>query len=178
MVQPATSSADVNDSWDKAAEGLKGAVEWIGTIEDSFFELASVVFGQASEWGDNVVLVMESTIEQAIDPPDLDFDTTRVVLSVGKADNWNILNGGKQVKGVKGDGMGNSKYQKFVKRVAKDLAVPIQSRGLTPYDADVWKGLKFHFKQEIETTTIRGEERQIVTPLPIKWLQDTVAPLP
>lgn len=176
--------SDVKQMWEDAAKGGGGLSEWVGTIDEAFFDLASTVFDSGpSEFGENVVLVLSTTVDQAIDPPDFSFDTARIILSVGKAENWNVVNGGAGIKAVKG-GLGNSKYQQFIKRVTTELGVPMGERknlageALSPFDAEVWNGLKFHFKRETNTVNIRGKEQAVSIVLPVRWLQNTLpAPL-
>jgi hypothetical protein len=181
-------STNLNDIWDSAAEGVQGLDEYIGTVQSGVFELASEAFGNEQKYGDSVVLTLEVSIDQAIDPSDFKFDTAKIFLSVGKAEAWNILNGGEEIVNSKGGGMGNSKYQQWVKRVVKELQVPIQTRGLSPFQAKVWNGLKFHFKNEhkpiaerlLQERRDRGDanikETSRIT-LPQQWLQDQLPPL-
>ncbi len=172
--------------WEDAAEGVSGLQEWIGTVQDAYFDLTSNIFNSASQYGDSVALVLSTSIDQAIDPPDFKFDDARIILTVGKADNWNILDAGQAIRPVKG-GMGNSKYQQFIKRVTKELGVPMAQRTdatgspVSPYEARVWNGLSFHFKRESEPIPERlrkegGRDSTWIT-LPIRWMQDKLPPL-
>lgn len=179
----------MQDQWDDAARGVQGIEEWIGEITEVEFGLASTVFDRPVEPGreDNVVCIITTTIEQAIDPTDFDFDNARIILSVGAADNWNVIDGGTKIAPAKAGGkLGNSKYQKFIKRVTnKDdgLGVPMAERDMSPFNSAVWIGLKFHFKAEYEDidesfrATRPGMPAQSRILLPQRWLQDAMPPL-
>ena len=177
------------EQWDDAARGVQGIEEWTGEITEVEFGLASVIFEREVEDGreDNVVCVITTTIDKAIDPEDFDFDTARVILSVGASSNWNVIDGGTKIVAAKAGGkLGNSKYQKLIKRVTnkeEGLGVPMAEREISPFDANVWMGLKFHWKAEYEDidasfrATRPGMPAQSRILLPQRWLQDAMPPL-
>lgn len=179
MVQQ--SVANSADEWDKAAEGLAGLNEYIGEITQARFMVASEAYGKPASFGESCVIVLETTVESAIDPADFPHETTKIILSVGKIENWTILDGGLSIKNSKGGGLGNSKYQLFIARTTKELKVPIKERGVSPFTASAWTGLRFHFKREaqpIPKNLIREDgPTESYTMLPIQWMQNTMPPL-
>lgn len=192
-----TQEQDVRKLWDDAAEGMKFLEAFIGTIKGCFFELASTFFEQpdrASTDRDQTLCILEFDVEQAIDPADWSFPDTRIPYSVGKAATWQIIDQGARVVPSPGTRMGNSKYQKLIARVTRDLKVPINERRdaagglLTPYDSQVWTGLRFQMETVREPLSAsflqqlkdRGETPASDTTsvqLPSAWLQDQLPPL-
>ncbi len=169
------------DPWDQAAEGMKGLNEFIGEIKSASFMTGSEAFGQPSTFGESCVIVMECTVEQAIDPADFEHETTRIILSVGKSELWLILDGGAKIQNSKGGGLGNSKYQLFLSRVVKELNVPIKERGASPFEAKAWTGLRFHFQKEAQpipkNLLKEGGKTETYTMLAKQWMQDALPPL-
>lgn len=176
--QPVNSPAD---EWDRAAEGLAGLNEYIGEIRSATFMTATEAYGQPATFGESCVIVMETTVESAIDPADFEHESTKLILSVGKADNWLILDGGLSIKNSKGGRLGNSKYHLFIARVTQELKVPIKERNVSPFTAAAWGGLRFHFKREgqpIPPNLVKeGGPTESFTMLPIQWMQNEMPPL-
>ena len=170
------------DEWDKASEGLAGLNEFVGEVKSASFMTATEAFGQASNYEENCVIKLECTVEQAIDPSDFEHEVTNIILSVGKMTNWLILDGGVKIQNAKQGGLGNSKYQMFIKRVNKELNVPIKDRpGSSPFNAQSWVGLRFHFKREGQPNSAdfiaKGGPEVSYTMLPIQWMQSEMPPL-
>lgn len=172
MVQPTN-----QEVWESASEGFSGLEEAVVTVANAYFEKRS------GDYGDRVSLTLECSIDQAIDPSDFKFDTFKIFLSVGKGENWMVVDGGEKIVQAKeGASMGNSAYQQWISRCIKELKVPLAERGLSPYVAKVWTGLKFHIKRETKEIPQRlrreGSDRTTTTvTLPQRWLQDTMPPL-
>ncbi len=175
-------SVQEKDEWDKASAGLAGLNEFVGEIKSASFMTATEAYGQSSNFAESCVIVMECTVDQAIDPSDFEHETTRIILSVGKKENWMVLDGGVKIQNSKQGGLGNSKYQMFIKRINKELNVPIRDReGSSPFNAESWKGLRFHFKREGQPNSAdfiaKGGPEMSYTMLPIQWMQDQMPPL-
>jgi len=176
-------ATDLEQLWEEAAEGLSGLEEFVGTITEAYFQTSDEAFGSAGRWGNNAILTLKFKIDQPIDPPDFKFDETTISLSVGKAENWQILDGGERIQSLKG-GMGNSKYQRWINAIVKDLKIPLAAtRKLTPFDAKVWLGLKLHVKRETRILTesekarLQGGSDTVKSWVPVAWLQSEVPPL-
>lgn len=169
---------DLMKQWEDAAEGISSLDEFIGTIDTAYFEKNSTTFsdGNVSE---RVRLIMDVAIDQSIDPPDFRFESTKLYFSVGSGDNWNVLDGGDKLAAAKqGAQMGNSQYQGLISRVIKDLKCPLPERGMTPFEAGVWIGLKFHWKREQKEIPQRlrreGGPSHSTIILPQEWLQNAL----
>ncbi len=178
-----TQAGGVKDAWSDAAEGMPpGLAEYVGTIAKAEFMLASDAFGQVSEWGESVVMVLTMDVNQYIDPPESDMVDVRNILSVGRSEHWTIMNGGANITPTKPGGrMGNSKYQSLIKTVVEQLKVPIEERNLTPNDALVWVGLQFRWKSQTQPIPDRlqrpdGPTESRIT-LPCQWTQTAVPPV-
>ena len=153
-------------------------------MKTSYFDTNTNLFDGGSAYGESVILVLECSIERKIDPADYPFDDARLYFSVGKTDNWDIINGGTEIVAKKGGQMGNSKYQQLIKRVVEELKVPLKDRGLSPREAAVWVGLSFVFTQELKPLPDRfrkenpdGATHSRIT-LPTQWMQNAVPPAP
>ena len=175
------------DDWAKASEGIQGLDKFVGTVKEAWFDTNTNLFDGGSDYGESVICVLECSIDQKIEPADYPFDDARLYFSVGKSENWDIVNGGKEIVAKKGGQMGNSKYQQLMARTTnsaeKDgLAVPLAERGLSWKEANVWVGLAFTFQQEQKPLPERliregGPTHSRIT-LPSQWMQNAVpAPL-
>lgn len=159
--------------WDEALEEAPpGLQEFIGTVKEAFFSTNTAVWGTPSAFGENTILVLNVEIEKPIDPADWKEDTTALLYSVGKVEFWSITDAGARIVPLRSKRLGPSAYGRLLRHVVDNLGVPLQKRAKSPFEAEMWVGLRFRFKREsFEIDTPSGKKTSWLT-MPVEWLND------
>lgn len=142
-------------------------VESTGLIDDFDGTISNeTTFGYDQKYGDNLVFILEFD-----DVETEDGEPVRQFYSLGKG--WDTNDNGETVfnpANPKGFNK-SSNYGMFIEAVkATDAMAVLMDRGKTPDHADVWHGLKFHFKRTDVTRTINKEDVTSSVLLPVEFL--------
>jgi len=99
-----------------------------------------------------------------------DKDSVEVAFYIGPG--WEVTEGGRYIKDpTRGHYLAKSEIGYLIARVVDDLDVHMHERGV-PTDAEVWVGLRFHWKlEEVKFERPRfNEEGKIVRLMPVRFL--------
>lgn len=144
--------------WDTVEGGFP--TDFIGQIEQSFWE--------QGDFGTQLNLVI--TVEQVFAPAGSEQSERKAWYSAGK--DWEVSRGGQRVEHTSRDPKArfrsNSKVGLLLKRVAVEMGLPVAEWGSSK-DASVWKGRRFHFREErMPEMVIKGETMEPTIILPIE----------
>jgi hypothetical protein len=136
-----------------------------GLHDDFDATISKSRFRITDESQDKSALSLSFTLEDKhIRPIEVAFDI---------GDGWQIIDDGHYVKHpLRRNFVARSEIGHLIMRVVKDLNVHMWERGV-PTHADVWVGLKFHWKIEgvsLEKWLLGGEASKIVRLMPTKFL--------